>query len=109
MVKLLNKALEEVVSYIKNTEQYKKCIQLKKQMNTNSDIVNLISDIKTIQKDYVRSNYDQKYQQQLNILHEKLNQIPIYLTYMKNLEEVNSMIDYVKDELNDYFYSVFNG
>ena len=36
------------------------------------------------------------------------NSIPIYNVYMKKLNKVNEMIDYVQDELNDYFYKLFN-
>ena len=41
-------------------------------------------------------------------LEKELNEIPLYVRYMEHLERVNQMINYVKDELNDYFYHVLN-
>lgn len=46
----LNKNLDELIEYIKNTNDYKMCIKLKKQMNENEDLRNLINEIKKLQK-----------------------------------------------------------
>ena len=43
-----------------------------------------------------------------SILEEKLYSIPIYFTYKRHLDEVNRMINYIKDEMNDYFYKILN-
>ena len=105
----MNKELSELVSYIKNTPSYKKCISIKEQMDKNEEICKLVGDIKILQKKYVKSNYlDKDLKDQLDILEDKLNNIPIYVEYMNNLEEVNKMIEYVKDELNDYFSNLLN-
>lgn len=100
--------LDEVISCIKESKEYKKCIELKKQMDSNEEIVELVKKIKTLQKKYIKSNYDSSIKNELDELEEKLENIPIYNIYLKNLEEVNKMIDYVKDSLNDYFYKLLN-
>ncbi|MBQ2639822.1 MAG: YlbF family regulator [Bacilli bacterium] len=99
----MNKELDELISYIKNTSSYKNCISIKKKMNSNEEICSLVESIKKLQKKYIKSNYDNNIKKELDILEEKLNNIPIYVEYNNNLEEVNKMIDLVKDELNDYF------
>ena len=103
MVNIMNKELDELVSYIKNTSSYKKCIFIKEKMDKNEEICSLIEEIKSLQKKYVKSNYDDSIKKELDSLESKLNSIPIYVEYNNNLEEVNKMIDLVKDELNDYF------
>jgi len=103
----LNKSLDEVVDCIKNSKEYKKCIELKKQMDTNSEVNSLVKEIKIKQKKYIKSN-DSNILKELNELEERLNNIPIYHIYLENLEIVNNMINYVKDELNDYFYNLLN-
>lgn len=103
MVNIMNKELDELVSYIKNTSSYKKCISIKEKMDKNEEICSLIEEIKSLQKKYVKSNYDDSIKKELDSLESKLNSIPIYVEYNNNLEEVNKMIDLVKDELNDYF------
>lgn len=103
----LNKSLDEVVNTIKNSKEYKKCLELKKKMDSNDEINSLVKEIKSKQKKYIKSN-DPNILSELNELEEKLNSIPIYHIYLDNLEEVNKMINYVKDELNDYFIDLLN-
>lgn len=103
----MNKELEEVINTIINSDDYKSCIQLKEKMSTNKEICELVDKIKVLQKKYVRENGEEVLEE-LKLLEERLNEIPIYVIYMQHLEKVNKMINYVKDELNDYFYKVLN-
>ena len=107
MVSWLNKALDDVINTIINSDDYKSCIQLKEKMSTNKEICELVDKIKVLQKKYVRENGEEVLEE-LKLLEERLNEIPIYVIYMQHLEKVNEMINYVKDELNDYFYKVLN-
>lgn len=103
----MNKELDEVINTIINSDDYKSCIQLKEKMSTNKEICELVEKIKVLQKKYVRENGEEVLEE-LKLLEERLNEIPIYVIYMQHLEKVNEMINYVKDELNDYFYKVLN-
>lgn len=103
----MNKELEEVINTIINSDDYKSCIQLKEKMSTNKEICELVDKIKVLQKKYVRENGEEVLEE-LKLLEERLNEIPIYVIYTQHLEKVNEMINYVKDELNDYFYKVLN-
>lgn len=99
--------LDEVVNVIKDSKEYKTCIDLKKRMESNEDINDLVKKIKILQKKYIRTN-DKDIKLELDSLEKELNEIPIYHIYMENLEKVNDMINYVKDELNDYFDKLLN-
>lgn len=103
----LNKSLDEVVDCIKNSKEYKKCIELKEKMDSNEEVNSLVKEIKTKQKEYIKSN-DPNILSELKSLENSLNSIPIYHVYTINLEKVNEMINYVKDELNDYFIDLLN-
>lgn len=103
----LNKSLDEVVNTITNSKEYKKCLELKKKMDSNEEINSLVKEIKLKQKKYIKSN-DPNILSELKSLENRLNSIPIYHIYLDNLEEVNKMINYVKDELNDYFQELLN-
>lgn len=103
----MNEALNEVINTIINSDDYKKCIELKNTMSSNEELVSLIEKIKKLQKKYVNTN-DQEILVELEKLEEELNNIPIYVIYMQYLEKVNEKIEFVKDELNDYFYEVLN-
>lgn len=104
----MQNALNEVISCITDSYEYKECLRLKNIMSNNSDVTDLVRDIKHLQRQYVRSNYDDDLGKKLKQLEKALLNIPIYAVYMKYLECVNNNISYVKDELNSYFYEVLN-
>lgn len=104
----LYKALDEVISCIKESSEYKNCISLKEKMSTNEEIVSLVNDVKKLQKKYIRSGYDSLVKEELDRVTDRLNEIPVYKIYLDNLEKVNEKIDFVKESLNDYFYKLLN-
>lgn len=104
----MNNALNDLVDYIKNSNEYKTCLELKDKMKDNDEVVALVKQVKLLQKKYIRSNYDKDIKKELDIINEKLNNIPIYVIYKQNLEKVNNMINVVKDELNNYFDKLLN-
>ena len=108
MVKWLNKALDDVVSVITSSRDYRICIELQEKMKKNQNLMNLIDKLKEAQKRYVKSNYDKSIKDELDMLEEKLQQIPIYVSYMTHLEKVNDMLSYVEDDLNQFFYQLLN-
>ena len=103
----LNNRVDELITYIKDSNEYKKCISLKKQMDENDYIKDLVARIKKLQKEYIKNN-DFKIKEELDKLTTELNEIPVYYVYNQNLEKVNEMILYVKDSLNNYFDELLN-
>lgn len=105
----MNKELEDIISYIKDSVSYKKCIELKEKMSSNVEINDLVEKVKKLQKAYVKSDFkDEDIKSQLDIVNDKLNNIPIYVSYLRYLDEVNDMINFVREGLNDYFYKLLN-
>lgn len=104
----MNNALEEVITCITDSFDYKECIRLKSLMDNNSEIKELVEKIKELQKKYIRSGYDDSIKEELDSLEKRLYSIPIYDIYQRHLNEVNKRIDYVKDELNDFFNNLLN-
>lgn len=99
--------LDDIVFYIINSIEYKKCVDIKKKMSENKELIEEIESIKKLQKEFIKSN-DIKIKEQLDNKINYLNTIPIYVEYNNNLEKVNDMIDLVKEKLNDYFYDKLN-
>ena len=104
----VNRKLDDLIDYIKNTRDYKMCIKLRKQMDENKELKNLISDIKKLQKKYIRSNYDEEIKEELDKKNKELFDIPLYVIYNQYLSNVNEMIDYTKNSLNNYFYDLLS-
>ena len=106
MVKLLNKAVGEVISVIQKSDDYQKCLELKEKMNQNKELMQLIENIKEAQKRYIKNGSQDK--KEIQVLEEKLSNYPIYVLYQQHLEKVNSMISYVQDDLNEFFTQLLN-
>lgn len=104
----LYKKLDDVILCIKESNEYKNVIDIKKKMDSNEELKKKINDIKLLQKKYVKSNYDSSVKKDLGKLNDELLEVPIYRIYLDNLSVVNEKIEYVKDSLNDYFYNLFN-
>ena len=104
----MEEKLNSLVEYISNTYEYKECIRLKEVMKSNKEICSLVDEVKSLQKKYVRSLEDENIKKELDEVLDKLNNIPIYCDYLKYLDKVNHMINYVNDEMNDYFYKLLN-
>lgn len=104
----LYKKLDDVIFCIKESNEYKNVIDIKKKMDSNEELKKKINDIKLLQKKYVKSNYDSSVKKDLDKLNDELLEVPIYRIYLDNLSVVNEKIEYVKDSLNDYFYNLFN-
>lgn len=104
----VNNKVDELIDYIKNTNDYKMCLKLRSQMNNNKELIDLINEIKKLQKKYIRGNYDDSLKKELDEKNETLLSIPLYVVYNQHLARVNEMIDYVKESLNDYFYNLLN-
>lgn len=104
----VNKALDELIASVKESSDYKKCLSIKKRMSENSELMELIANIKVLQKKYIRSNYAKEIKEELDKETNKLETIPIYLEYEKYLKLVNEKIDYIKDWLNNYFNNILN-
>ena len=64
--------LDDLINYIKNTIEYKKCLELKNKMSSNTNINKLMNDIRDLQKKYIRSNYDENIKLELDKVNEEL-------------------------------------
>ena len=104
----VEKALLDLKDYIENTKEYRRVLELKRDMEKSSKVVELIDEIKKVQKEYVKNSDNEELAKTLKTLEKKLEEIPIYSEYIKNLEKVNDMIFVIKEELNDYFDKKIN-
>lgn len=98
--------LEKIVQFIKSSDEYIKCREIKLKMQSDSELLTLISRVKSLQKKYIRSNYDREVKEELDGVMNNLNNNKTYVLYNYYLEKVNEMINLVRDELNQYFTEI---
>lgn len=99
--------IDELFNDIKKSEVYKNYVLCSKKMKDNKEIMNLINDIKRLQKidannsdDYIKIEIDNKY--------KLLNSYPIYQSYLIYKEELNELLSEISLIFNDYFSNVLN-
>ena len=107
--KLLTK-LDELISLIKNTPNYKRYEELKSEMSNNKEIMNLVKNIKKLERSIVKKEYNKldtkKDEEELMILKNKLKEYPDYLEYTYLQEDLNNDFQNIKKIIED---SINNG
>ena len=102
---ILNK-VDEIVNFIKNSDDYQKFLLLQEKMNDNKNIINLINEVKALQKDIVHGkDKEKKLKEKMNLLDND----PLYREYNNTLSEINNRIAIVENTLNNYFDKKLNG
>ena len=107
--KEINAKILEIIEYIQTTESYQNYLKARKILEKNEKIMNLIQDIKTLQKELVKNQskkeeLDLKIKEKLNIL----NTEPSYLEFQTYQDEINNLLIIFENKINKYFFDVFN-
>ncbi len=104
--------VEDLVSIIKNSEEYQQYMMLKEKIQKNIELTSLIENIKRIQKELVKKEANKEDINELEKeyfhLLEKLNQIPLYVDFKNTQRSLNEIYQSIKEQLDDYFNKVFN-
>ncbi len=104
--------VEEIVSIIKNSEEYQQYLMLKEKMKKNKKATTLIEQIKKIQKELVKKEASKMDTSELETeyfhLLEMLNQIPLYVDFKHTQSNLNEIYQTIKERFDDYFDQVFN-
>lgn len=107
MVKSMNKEiiekLEEIVSYIENSNTYQDYQLLKEKLASNQKTNILISKIKEKQKELVKKEYNheniQKLEEELYSLEKELKEIPLYCDFIDKQTELNDIFTNIKIQI----------
>lgn len=111
MVKLVNqeisKKLDELISFIKEQNHYKRYLLVEEQLQKNEEITSCIDSIKAIQKEMVKREIKREsiasLQEEYQNLLQRLNGYPIYQEYQELQQELNEEFQYIKRTLETYF------
>ena len=101
----IKKSIDNLFDDIENSKLYKDYLSVKCQLENNLEIIKIIEEIKRLQK-IATNNKDENIEQKLVILYEKLNNYPVYQSYMDIKNELNNELTFVKNNFEYYFKSV---
>ena len=115
MEKSMNKIIhktDELIEIIIKSEKYQKYIDLKSKMIQDKEIMNLIDDVKSLQKKIIneayRGNDVSLLEEKINKNMDVLNSYPIYVEFNYLQEDLNEVFQYVKNTIQDSINSVLN-
>lgn len=104
--------IEEIVNIIKNSEEYQKYIEVSNKMKNNKEIMNLIDEVKSLQKNLVKeqalSNDISLIDEEINKKLKQLEEYPIYLEYTYLQEDLDNSISLVKTSIEKYINNITN-
>ena len=108
----IEKDIDDLVSSIKESDKYKRYILVRDKIKEDKDIMDRINKVKSIQKEIVNLKYKGKDYKDKdleidNILKE-LKSYPIYLEYDYLVEDLNYMLKYIKESIEDEINKIVN-
>jgi len=109
--KILTKT-DEIIDIIKNSEEYKKYIEVSSKLKEHKEIMTLIDEVKTLQKKLVKEKSLKRditsIDEEINKKLEQLEGYPIYLEYIYLQEDLNNSIQLVKEGIENYINNITN-
>lgn len=97
--------IDELFDELKKSNLYKNYVSAKKQLESNNEIINIINEIKRLQKIAV-NNKDDVVEKELKELYKKLDSYPLYQSYIGYKEELENELKIISKEFNSYFYEI---
>ncbi len=105
---ILGKALE-LVKEIKNDKEYREYITLRDKVKSNKEIMERIDNIKTLQKQYIKSAYlDDEIKVKLDKELRELEGISLYKEYVLKEKKINNILISIKEGINSSFDNILN-
>lgn len=99
--------VEELKNMILDSDEYKEYDKYKKVLDDNSEIKNIINEIKMKQKEIINKearNIDKELEEfEVRNLFKKLESYEDYNNYVRTAKVLNSLISNVQKKFTDYF------
>lgn len=107
---MIENSIESLFDSINSSNEYKEYLEITKILNDNKEIKLLIDDIKKLQKEATKFEFenDDKYREIDSLIEEKtkkLNEIPEYKEYLSKLKVFNNSLLASSSLLEEYIDS----
>ena len=109
-ISVIESSIEELFNAINNSNEYKEYLSITEELNNNKEVMNLIDDIKKLEKEATKLEYngDDKYKDIDKEIEEKtniLNNNSSYKDYLSKLKRFNNTLIASSSLLEDYIDS----
>lgn len=107
---LILSKVDEIVDYLKNTDNYIRYCEISDKMKSDNEIMSLIKRVKDLQKEIVNEEYignnADKLKEEITQILEKLNGYPIYREFTYLQEDLNSNFQDIKNAIEKYINDI---
>ena len=101
----IKKDIDSLFDEIKESKLYKDYISAKIQLEENKEIMDIINEIKRLQK-IVTNNKDEIIEKSIKDLYIKLDSYPIYQSYLIFKEELENVLYNISNSFSNYFSDI---
>lgn len=107
---MINERIDDLFEAIKNSHEYQEYLNIGKAMSNDSEISELINEIKGLQKKSVNLEYnnDMSYKDVDKIIDmkvKKLNEMPLYKEYLRRMNNFNDCLSESSSNIEKYINS----
>lgn len=107
---MIDSSIEELFNAINNSNEYKEYLSITEELNKNKEVMNLIEEIKSLEKEATNLEYnnDSKYKEIDKEIEEKtrkLNSNSSYKEYLSKLKRFNNTLLASSSLIEDYIDS----
>ncbi len=104
--------IKELTEYIKDSDTYKRYLLLRDKIYNDETIMNMINDVKKNQKSIINLKYNKKdyskEEKEIERLLKELNNYPVYIEYNYLVEDLNTTMSYIKENIEDSVNKIVN-
>lgn len=93
--------IDKFIDTIKDSDEYKKYMDLTNKLDNCDDIKNITKEIKDINKELVKIESIELINK-LKYKELELNSIPLYQDYLESVKELNYILSLIKDKIDNY-------
>lgn len=101
----IEKKIDDLFDEFERSDLYKRYLLVKNRLENNVKIMDLINEIKRMQK-IATHNKDDLLEQEIKKLYDELNSYPLYQSYLIIKDEIEEELFRIKEPLNKYFEDI---
>ncbi len=99
--------IDELFDELEESKLYNDYVVIKNKLENNNEIMNLISEIKRLQK-IATNNHDEVIEKEIKKLYKRLESYPIYQSYLIIKDELEEELFEIKEQFGNYFKEILS-
>ena len=92
--------VDEIIKEIEESDNYKKYLKLKEEIDNNKELVLLINKVRQLNKDFTHNLVKKE---ELDNVQNDLNNHPLYREYLNTISIINNELSIIENTINNYF------